>query len=69
MDVVFFELNGILTAIYKALATVVAWSTTHGVHLFSWYITFFELWCGVLIGSILLSFVVYDDDGATDVEE
>lgn len=69
MDVVFFELNGILTAIYSALSAVVVWSTTHGVHIFDWYITFLELWCGVMIGGILLSFVVYDDDGATDVED
>lgn len=69
MEIVYINLNEVMTAIYTVLAAVVAWSNTHGVHLFNWYITFFELWCGVLIGGVLLSFVVYDDDGATNVEE
>lgn len=67
--ITYIDLTSVMYTIYAALAEVVAWSNTHGIHLFDWYITFFELWCGVLIGGILLSFVVYDDDGATDVEE
>lgn len=69
MEIVYINLNEVMSAIYAVLAVVVAWSNTHGIHLFNWYITFFELWCGVLIGGVLLSFVVYDDDGATNVEE
>lgn len=69
MEIVYINLNEVMTAIYTVLAAVVAWSNSHGIHLFNWYITFFELWCGVLIGGVLLSFVVYDDEGATNVEE
>lgn len=69
MDVIFIDLNDVFTAIYTAFKAVVDWSFTHGVILFDWYVTFFELWCGVLVGSILISFIVYDDDGATDVED
>lgn len=69
MEIVYIELDEVMSAIYAVLAAVVAWSNAHGIHLFNWYITFFELWCGVLIGGVLLSFVVYDDDGATNVEE
>lgn len=69
MEIIYINLNEVMTAIYTVLAAVVAWSNTHGVHLFNWYITFFELWCGALIGGVLLSFVVYDDGGATNVEE
>lgn len=67
--ITYIDLNSVMYTIYAALAEVVAWSNTHGVTFFNFSITFFELWCGVLIGGVLLSFIVYDDDGASDVED
>lgn len=66
--ITYLDLRSVLYTIYAALAEVVAWSNTHGVRMFNFYVTFFELWCGVMIGGILLSFIVYDDDATNDGE-
>lgn len=64
METVYFNLSAALDALYTALRVVVNWLTTHGVTLHGVSISFFGLFCGALVASILLSFIVYDDDDA-----
>lgn len=62
MQSTYLNISAVLDALYTALRTVVNWLTTHGVTLHGVSISFFGLFCGALVASILLSFIVYDDD-------
>lgn len=62
MQSTYLNISAVLDALYTALRTVVSWLTTHGVTLHGVSISFFGLFCGALVASILLSFIVYDDD-------
>lgn len=64
MQSTYLNISAVLDALYTALRTVVNWLTTHGVTLHGVSISFFGLFCGALVASILLSFIVYDDDDA-----
>lgn len=66
MEIIYINITSVMDALYTALRTVANWLITHGISSHGVYVSFFELFCGVLVASVLFSFIVYDDDDTTD---
>lgn len=62
MEIIYINITSVMDALYSALRTVANWLITHGISSHGVYVSFFELFCGVLVASVLFSFIVYDDN-------